>query len=137
VSNYPALCGFDIGRANPQAVIGTPWPSRVVNRTNLNGTCFSVCIACCVGMFRKAPHVKNLSVLRSTDRKKTIQQIVQLYHLQHVDPETRNSLLPEGAQVQAHPQTNTDLLRSLQSSPQILMSLEHYTTMPKVSSLCG
>jgi hypothetical protein len=50
-------------------------------------------------MFRKPPHVKNLSVLRSSDRKKIIQQLAHLYRLDEADSETKNSLLPDGAQV--------------------------------------
>jgi hypothetical protein len=50
-------------------------------------------------MFKKAPSIKNLSVLRSSDRKKTLQQIVQSLALEDLDAQTRNSLLPDGAQV--------------------------------------
>jgi hypothetical protein len=52
-------------------------------------------------MFRKPPHVKNLSVLRSSDRKKIIQQIALFYRLEDADSEAKNSLLPDGAQVQS------------------------------------
>jgi hypothetical protein len=52
-------------------------------------------------MFRKPPHVKNLSVLRSSDRKKIIQQIALFYRLEDADFEAKNSLLPDGAQVQS------------------------------------
>ena len=50
-------------------------------------------------MFKKPPSVKNLSVLRSSDRKRVIQQIIDSFHLESLDTETRNGLLPEGAQV--------------------------------------
>jgi Pre-PUA-like domain len=51
-------------------------------------------------MFKKPPSVKNLSVLRSSDRKGIIQQIVQSFNLEDLDQQSKNSLLPEGAQVQ-------------------------------------
>ena len=50
-------------------------------------------------MFKKPPNVKNLSVLRSSDRKKIIQQILQQFNLENVDQEAKNTLLPDGAQV--------------------------------------
>jgi hypothetical protein len=51
-------------------------------------------------MFKKPPSIKNLSVLRSSDRKKIVQQIIQSYSLQDADStEIRNALLPDGAQV--------------------------------------
>jgi hypothetical protein len=50
-------------------------------------------------MFKKAPKVKNLSVLRSSDRKKIIQEIVHEFSLDHFDAEAKNGLLPDGAQV--------------------------------------
>jgi Pre-PUA-like domain len=51
-------------------------------------------------MFKKAPSVKSLSVLRSSDRKKIIQEITRLYAVEGSDSaEVRNTLLPEGAQV--------------------------------------
>ena len=50
-------------------------------------------------MFKKPPNVKNISALRSSDRKKIIQQIVQSYSLDHLDPAAKNALLPDGAQV--------------------------------------
>jgi Pre-PUA-like domain len=52
-------------------------------------------------MFKKPPNIKNLSVLRSSDRKKIIQQIIQSYNLQGIiDTEDKNTLLPDGAQVE-------------------------------------
>jgi hypothetical protein len=51
-------------------------------------------------MFKKPPSVKNLSVLRSSDRKKIIHQIIQAYQLEDGDSaEAKNTLLPDGAQV--------------------------------------
>ena len=50
-------------------------------------------------MFKKPPNVKNLSALRSSDRKKIIQQIIQQFNLENIDQEARITLLPDGAQV--------------------------------------
>jgi hypothetical protein len=50
-------------------------------------------------MFKKPPNVKNLSVLRASDRKKVIQQIILSFNLKDLDSHTKSSLLPEGAQV--------------------------------------
>lgn len=52
-----------------------------------------------VEMFKKRPNVKNLSVIRSSERKKVIQHITRLYGLEDIDQDTKNSILPEGAQV--------------------------------------
>jgi hypothetical protein len=54
-------------------------------------------------MFKKPPSIKSLSVLRSSDRKKAIHQIVESFGLEDLDVQTRNSLLPEGAQVSPFP----------------------------------
>jgi hypothetical protein len=50
-------------------------------------------------MFKRPASVKNLSVLRSSDRKKIIQQVLQSFNLETLDSDAKNSLLPEGAQV--------------------------------------
>lgn len=50
-------------------------------------------------MFKKPPNVKNFSVLRSSDRKKIIQQIGHSFYIDNLDSEAKNGLLPEGAQV--------------------------------------
>ena len=50
-------------------------------------------------MFKRPASVKNLSVLRSSDRKKIIQQVSQSFSLETLDSDAKNSLLPEGAQV--------------------------------------
>jgi hypothetical protein len=88
-----------------------------------------------VGMFKKPPSVKNLSVLRSSDRKKIVQQIIQSYHLEEVDAETKKLLLPDGAQVQNNRISKFYfimlILDSLQSSQRISMSLVYSTTMQK------
>jgi hypothetical protein len=51
-------------------------------------------------MFKKPGTVKNLSVLRSTDRKKVVQSIVEFYGW---SDEIKAALLPEGAQVDRTP----------------------------------
>jgi Pre-PUA-like domain len=50
-------------------------------------------------MFKKPPTVKNLSVLRSSDRKKVLHQIVHDFGLDSLSQDAKNSLLPDGAQV--------------------------------------
>src|SRR5579863_1925970 len=54
-------------------------------------------------MFKKQPSVKNHSVLRSSDRKKIIQQIIHSFSLEDIDQEAKNALLPDGAQVRCYP----------------------------------
>jgi hypothetical protein len=50
-------------------------------------------------MFKKPPTVKNLSVLRSSDRKKVLHQIILDFGLDSLSQDAKNNLLPEGAQV--------------------------------------
>jgi hypothetical protein len=50
-------------------------------------------------MFKKPPTVKTLSVLRSSDRKKVVHQIILDFGLDSLSQDAKNSLLPEGAQV--------------------------------------
>jgi hypothetical protein len=64
-------------------------------------------------MFKKPPTVKNLSVLRSSDRKKVLHQIILDFGLDSLSQDAKNSLLPEGAQV---------------SPPSTLLFLNHLLT---------
>ena len=92
-------------------------------------------------MFKKPPNVKNLSVLRSSDRKKIIQQIVHTFSLENIDLETRNALLPDGAQVRRSlVGFGSRLIRSRFSLPSLRLiytSQECCITTRKASNLCG
>ncbi len=89
-------------------------------------------------MFKKPPNVKNLSVLRSSDRKKITQQIIQQFYLENVDEEAKNALLPDGAQVCIPLIIFADSFPlSLPNLQLILMSQEFFTTTRKALNLCG
>ena len=89
-------------------------------------------------MFKKPPNVKNLSVLRSSDRKKIIQRIIQQFNLDNIDEEARNALLPDCAQVCIPLIIFADSFPlSLPNLQLILTRQESFTTTRKAFNLCG
>ena len=93
-------------------------------------------------MFKRSPSVKSLSVLRSSDRKKVLHQIILDFGLAHLDQDAKNSLLPDGTQVwnyrlYCRPSADSCILHRRPSSSLISKSLAFSTLTLKEQIHCG